>query len=348
LFLLVIALAAVLTGEVPVRSNKTTLGGIIAAPILVLSVIGLAWITNIRTIQADIAFKIAEPFNRSGQWPAAIAIYNRANELAPNEDYYYLFLGRAFLEHAKTLQDPSERDSFIQEAENELRRAQTLNPLNTDHTANLARLNSMWASSATNPEERGKRGETSSEYFSKAVTMSRNSAILWDEWASLFLFILDKPDEALSRLERAQEIDPEYHRTYAMLGEYYLRKAQAENDPAEKQRYLQEGSGSLSKALKLPTPGEPAAKWNYAQMLGSTQLQMGQIQAAIDSYTLALEYAPSGVDTWRVHEAIARLYAQTGDKSNAQLHLQYALNNAPEDQKEQLRSLGAQLQVLLP
>ena len=61
---------------------------------MLLLVIGLVFYTNIRVIQADIVFKIAEPFTRSGQWSAAIAIYNRANELAPNEDYYYLFLGQ--------------------------------------------------------------------------------------------------------------------------------------------------------------------------------------------------------------------------------------------------------------
>ncbi len=348
LFLLILALAAVISDEIPVRSKTTKLGGILTAPIAMLVVISLSFITNTRIIQADIAFKIAEPFNRGGQWPAAIAIYNRANELAPNEDYYYLFLGRAFLEHAKTLQDISERDRFIQEAENELLRAQKLNPLNTDHTANLARLYNMWASSSTSPEERERKGNISSEYFSKAVKLSRNSAILWDEWASLFLFVLQKPEEAFPRLQRALEIDPKYHRTYAMLGEYYLRKAQAENDPVEVQKFLEEGSVNLKKALELPTPGDSAAKWNYAQMLGGAQLQLGQVPAAIDSYLLALEFAPSGVDVWRLYEEIARLYARIGNMANAQLYIQYALNDAPEDQKEQLRSLSAQLQNLTP
>jgi O-antigen ligase/tetratricopeptide (TPR) repeat protein len=101
--------------------------------------------TNLRVIQADIAFKTADLFSKGDTWPVAIAIYNHANDLAPNEDYYYLFLGRAYLEQAKTLQDATERERLIARAAEDLRTAQKINPLNTDHTANLARLYSLWA-----------------------------------------------------------------------------------------------------------------------------------------------------------------------------------------------------------
>ena len=89
----------------------------------------------------------------------------------------------------------------MQQAENDLLKAQALNPLNTDHTANLARLYSYWAAYATTPEERQQRAEKSSQYFSRAVALSRNSALLWDEWASLYLFVLQQPEEAYARLE---------------------------------------------------------------------------------------------------------------------------------------------------
>jgi tetratricopeptide (TPR) repeat protein len=348
LFLLVMGLAAVLPEKKPVRNNFGNTAGIIAAPVMLLLVLGLVFYTNIRVIQADIVFKIAEPFTKSGQWSPAIAIYNRANELAPNEDYYYLFLGRAYLEAAKTLQDVNERDELMSQAENDLLKAQALNPLNTDHTANLARLYSNWATYAVTPDERQQRAEKSSQYFSRAVALSRNSALLWDEWASLYLFVLQQPEEAYARLEHAEKIDPKYHRTYALFGEYYLRKATADDDSAAKQDHLNKAANNLAKAMALPTPGEPTAKFNYAQMLGSAYVQLGQIPAALDAYQQAIENAPRGAEVWRIQEAISSLYAQQGDTENALLHLQFALNEAPEDQKERLRTMLEQLQKVDP
>ena len=348
LFLIIMALAAILPEDQPAKFVRSKPAGLIAAPVMLLMVIGLAFYTNIRVIQADIVFKIADPFARSGQWPVAIMIYNRANELAPNEDYYYLFLGRAYLESAKTLQDVNERNKLMQQAEADLQKAQALNPLNTDHTANLARLYSQWASYAATAEERQQRAEKSSEYFSRAVALSRNSAMLWDEWASLFLFVLQQPEEAYTRLNRAEQIDPKYHRTYALLGEYYLRKAMTDSDEATQRDYLSQAANNLVKALALPTPGEPTAKYNYAQMLGSAYVQLGQIQPALDAYLQALDNAPSGAEVWKIQEAVSQLYVQEGDTENALLHLQYALNEAPEDQKERLRAILEQLQKVQP
>ena len=348
IFVIVLVLAAILSEDQPAKLVPSKPTGIIAAPLMLLMVIGSAFYTNIRVIQADIVFKIADPFARSGQWPVAIVIYNRANELAPNEDYYYLFLGRAYLESAKTLQDIGERNRLMQQAESDLRKAQALNPLNTDHTANLARLYSQWASYAATEEERQQRAEKSSEYFSRAVALSRNSAMLWDEWASLFIFVLQQPEEAYTRLNRAEQIDPEYHRTYALLGEYYLRKAMTDNDEATQRNHLSQAANNLVKALALPTPGDPNAKFNYAQMLGSAYVQLGQLQPALDAYLQALDNAPRGADVWKIQETISRLYVQEGDTENALLHMQYALNEAPDDQKERLRAILEQLQKAGP
>jgi len=83
-------------------------------------------------------------------------------------------------------------------------------------------------------------------------------------------------------------------------------------------------------------------------MLASAFIQLGQFPAALDAYQQALNNAPSGIQTWGVQEAMARLYAQAGDSANALLHLQYALNDAPPDQKDRLRSLQAQIQKSSP
>jgi tetratricopeptide (TPR) repeat protein len=77
-------------------------------------------------------------------------------------------------------------------------------------------------------------------------------------------------------------------------------------------------------------------------------VQLGQVSAALDAYLQALENTPRGAEVWRIQEAISSLYAQEGDTANALLHLQYALNEAPEDQKERLRTMLEQLQKVEP
>ncbi len=90
----------------PATSLRWQVFSLATALAIFLVSFGVVAYTNLRIIQADISFKTAELFARPGSWPVAIEIYDHARNLAPNEDYYYLFLGRAYLEYAKTLTRP--------------------------------------------------------------------------------------------------------------------------------------------------------------------------------------------------------------------------------------------------
>ncbi len=342
-FILLLALAYFLPEERTGRQPGFSLAGALTAGAGLIVVLVLAATTNLRVIQADIAFKLAEPFARDEQWPVAISIYNRANELAPTEDYYYLFLGRAYLEHAKSLSEADEREKFISQAADDLRKAQSINPLNTDHTANLARLYSLWASYMPDDASKMEKAGTSDEYFSKAVTLSPNSARLWDEWALLYLNIFGQSDEAVERLNHAKEIDPKYHWTFALLAEIHNRLSRAKTDPEEKNQEISQAADYYAQALVLPTPGEPAAKYNYAVSLANLRAQLGQMSDAIKAYERALEVAPASVEKWRVEETLGNIYIQMGDAASALVHYRNAFAQAPDDQKERLNTLINQL-----
>ena len=251
LFLLLFALAFLLPVQWPVRMRGTSYLAVAAAPVLLILAFYLAITTNLRVIQADIAFKSGDSFAKPDTWPAAIAVYNHAIELAPSEDFYYLFLGRAYLEHGKTLQDANERDQLIAQAKNDLVKAQKINPLNTDHTANLARLYSLWSSFTSDPQTAATLGETSSDYFSKAVILSPQNARIWDEWAVLYLNVFQDLDEVFDRLTQSLEIDPYYDWTHALMGDYYTRLAQATDDPASKEQALQKAAEHYTQAFEL-------------------------------------------------------------------------------------------------
>lgn len=343
LFLMVFAGAAFFVEDWPVRVTAPVWYGAMAAPVALVVVALLASYTNLRIIQADIAFKLADPFTRQNQWNVAIAVYDRANALAPSEDYYYLFLGRAYLEEAKTLTDNTQRDNLILQAESDLKKAQSISPLNTDHTANLARLYSLWASYTTDPKLQQQRAQISSDYFSKAVMLSPQNARLWDEWALLALNIMGQPQEAYQRLSRAVKIDPYYDWTYGLIGDYYARATQTITDTQQKDQTLQQAAENYQQAIKLVASSDTQMKYNYLLALGGVQTQLQQPQAAINTYQQAIQLVPNSADNWKIMEAVARLYAQAGDQNNALLYARNALQSAPDAQKTGLQSLVTQL-----
>ena len=344
-FALLFGLAFFLVEEWPVKALNSNWVGVIAAPAALILVLYLGSATNLRVIQADMAFKVADSFSNQRNYPVAIGVYDHAIDLAPTEDYYYLFLGRAYLEHGRTLSDPQEREQLISQAKDDLEKAQRLNPLNTDHTANLARLYSLWATFVSDPGTQKARGEISAGYFSRAITLSPNNARLWDEWGILYLNTLKQPDEALARFSRALEIDPTYDWTHALLGDYYVREVQNLNDPNEQRDMLDQAVVHYRQALELISPKDAQLRYSYSLALAGVYAQLNQPQLALSAYQEAAAADPNNPDRWRIEEAIGRLYLQVGDQENGFDHLGIALAIAPEDQQGRLQALVAQLQA---
>ncbi len=170
ILLFLLGLAAVSMSQTRTWQGKTASDwGLAAAVPVVIGVLVLVVTTNLNSIRADTIYKQADPLRQQGQWDVAIAHYKRVLELAPDEDFYYLWLGAAYLEKASqapegqsilattgnslsgilklTFQQTyslSKQDSLLA-AQTVLENARALNPLNTDHSANLARLHRRWA-----------------------------------------------------------------------------------------------------------------------------------------------------------------------------------------------------------
>jgi tetratricopeptide (TPR) repeat protein len=344
LFTVMFTAAFILPVGWPRFSTRMSIASVAVSLGVFVVVFILASYTNLRVIQADIAFKTGDLFANPENWPVAINIYNHANKLAPNEDYYYLFLGRAYLEYAKSLQDPEERERLIAQAADDLKKAQEINPLNTDHTANLARLYSLWSTYTTDPTLHDQRALASDEYFSKAVILSPKNARLWDEWAVHKQNILGTPDEGYEKLQHALEIDPLYDWTYGLLGDYYARHVgeASESGSAERQEALVRASDYYSKALSLSDSSTTQLRYSYAVGKAGIQAQLGNYDQAITSYQKALDVWPDNPEVWKVDLVLARIYAQIGDTTRALEYAQNALVTAPEDQHEGIQNLITQ------
>lgn len=234
-------------------------GGLVLAGLALLIIINV----NIQTVQADTYYKQGQGYEAAGQWEGAVILYREAALLEPQEDYYYLFLGRALLQLSEVASSGSAllpdnlnsvptadllglvdqgvragtREDVMRAAYATLIGAQRLNPLNTDHTANLARLHRAWAfsdtaaattnSGATALREilltqpatvNAPRLDQAITYYRQATALSPQNAVLWNELTTSQIIRNDLAG-AQTSLDRSLAVDQRYYPTYLLLGD---------------------------------------------------------------------------------------------------------------------------------
>jgi tetratricopeptide (TPR) repeat protein len=301
-----------------------------ACPIYVLVILGVVVLmrASVRPIQADVVYKLAVPFDYVGEWESASSVHEIAIELAPDQDFYYLYLGRAYLERASSSDDPVQRDSMLEETERVLLEAQALNPLNTDHSANLARLYRRWATLVSDTETRESLFQRASDNYAAATTLGPQNVILWNEWASLYYYNLGDVESFERTLQRSLDLDTEFEQTWWLCGD-----VNRQLDELDKAAHCYE------EIVRL-TPDDSRA-W---RVLGDTYITMQQWEDAITVLTHIVEHESHASDLWKMHQVLAQLYAQVDRLDEALTHAHTALQLAPEDQRPQIEQLIQQLQ----
>ena len=317
--------------------------GVIVLIVLVVLVGATVVRTNLRPIQADVVYKQADPYDREAQWPVAIEYYKHALALAPREDFYYLYLGRAYLEYATSLEDPAVRDTVLRETEQVLLEAREINPLNTDHSANLARMYQSWAGFASDTETRQALLQRSSDNYATATSLSPHHAILWNEWAVLQYYGLGDTTAFEQTIQHSLELDPDFDETWMVQGDMHM----VQNEP-------EEAIADLARALGLnpqarPQGGRPVWHWTiYYNALawypyGYSLAIANRYEEATIAFLKALELEPNALYAWDCHRVLAIAYQNMGQIGDALFHAQAALDLAPEDQRPAMQELVAQL-----
>lgn len=300
----------------------------LAAAIVILPVL-LAFLiaaSNLSIVRADIVYKQGLSSERAGQWDAAIYLYQEATRLAPNEDFYYLFLGRAAMEKGKE-SSGEEREIWLRESERALHQAREIAPLNTDHSRNLSKLYLAWGTLTT--------GEQRAEFFQKALAMSDdavklspNTADIWNERAQVYATMGDY-EGALDTYRQSLEQDDAYHQTHLALAQLYTQHEQWD-----------EAIDSLQRVVEL-SPRLPDA---YS-LLGYAQSQVQDTQASIENYEKAVELRPQN---YLDQKNLAILYNEVGQTQDAIAAATKALAQAPADEKPSLEAFLAQLGAVAP
>ncbi|PJF48189.1 MAG: hypothetical protein D6709_03815 [Chloroflexi bacterium] len=371
--------------------------GVIAVPIAVAY-------SNLQPIAADIIYKQASPWDQRGSgelvqgtgvqgWDMAIEHYRRSIQLAPNEDFYYLWLGRALLEKAKATPNQSpdrtipEDATFMRIIGNEpqnwnrpygsndlpsaklsrqdlltaariiLEEARVINPFNTDHSANLARmwqqsgdiaraeLDAMRAQGSADAAriaeleaDARRRFENASREYATATRLSPNNAQLWNEWASLYLYRLGDLEEAKVRLDRSLALDKKFGQTYLLRAAWHLEKARAfdrQANPAEWRAQLERAREELTQAVAV----DPGLIQAY-QELARIALDLGDAPGAINALQSLLA---RNANDWNTLRNLALLYRDTNQITLAVEYARRALMLAPADQQPILETFIQQL-----
>ncbi len=347
-FLLVVVVGLVLywrdTSPKPLRAMQGNYS--LAHPFILLIAFLVIWSTNVNVIRADMIFKQGSPYEQGKHWAAAAEIYEHALDVAPNEDQYYLFLGRAYLELAKDPNlDSAQKLVVMEECRKALENARTLAPLNTDHTANLARLYHIWAGFSKDADEKTARINQAIKYYKQATSLSPHNAQLFNEWATVYM-TAGQFDLAQEKLEQSLALDQEFHATYYNLGGLYFNSGQ-----------LEQAAEIYEKAVALK-PND-IQSW---RMLGLVYAQLGRYDEAIETHLKIIERRPGDFDTLKnlvllyrdsdqldeavayaqaaaqarpdyapIHQLLGELYRMANDVPNAEAAFGRALELNPQD-----------------
>lgn len=323
---------------------------LVAATAGAIVVFALVNTVNVQLVRADIIYKQGQQFDGQRNWVDSIELYRRALASRATEDHYMLFLGRALLEQAKLVQNmqgtagfPANptlddvlnlrpetirllgREDLLLAAETVLEDAQRVNPLNTDHTANLARLYRTWADLTTdNAALRQTLLDKSVAMYDVAVTLSPNAAHLWNEKGNAFL-ALGQSEQAEAAYLKSLSLDQIYDQTYLLLADFYERGG----DQNKIIDLIEQGIQAYEAADRTAPP----SLYSY---LGVAQARLGDLAGAASSNETILSQQPTNVGAMR---NLALIYRDQTRLPEAAAMIEQALALTPADRTAELQQL---------
>ena len=311
------------------RAPATIMRGAVATVYPIVLVVALLFVNsrNIHIVSADVLYKQGKRFDGAGVWDKAIHFYQQAIDLAPHEDFYYLFLGRALMEQGKLEGDVNRRDAYFDRALDVLREAKRLNPLNTDHTANMGRLYRTWGEMDGNAETRRVKLDQALEFYDQATFLSPHNAQLYNEWGLVY-YILGDHDLAMSKYEQSLALDQEFAQTHLLMGDLHLAHSEWQGAISEYEQAVEIDEDVLQ--------GWSAMAYAYSQM--------GETEKAIEANLRVLELVPADYVTLK---NLAILYVNAGNTKEAVAYARAALERAPDKERSAMQGFLGQIEEQL-
>lgn len=368
------------------RTLAAASGALLAAVIAFLIVSNV----NIAQVRADVYYKQGQVYDNVGNWEVSADLYRRALAVRPAEDYYMLFYGRSLL--AKASEAPAQgsrlppadlslsdalriagpelqqmgKQDLLRYAEVVLRRAQVVNPLNTDHAANLARLYRSWSDLVDDAQTRVNLLESSLQHYEAALTLSPNAAHLWNEKANS-LALLAKYEEAEEAFLHSLSLDDRFGTTYILLAELYRRMDRGGKAIETLRSGLEKLPGDLHLLSQLGVAQSRAGDLEGAlatnlQLFDVDPNNLGTLRNLLIFYIElgrhdeAIPWADRAVDLLEnnlkppggntdIYNFLADVYYENGRLTDAAAQLQKHLDLAPENFRTPLRLADLQREL---
>lgn len=310
-------------------------------------------VSNITPVKADIYLKQGLAHERNYRWNEGIRHVNRAIETDPNEETFYLNLGRILFGKANSSNDLNEKNAIFEKIRETMERANSLNPMNTDHIANLGLLYLRWAEFDPIPENRLKKLSSSKSYFQKALEKSPRKTIIINNLARVFA-AEGNFNEAIKTLQYSLALDNTFAGTYIALGDIYgmqgkqkealkaYEKAveydQLNADAMSMLGLMYFKEGRLKESLELTKKAVELRPYlmKAHSLLGLIYFRLGRLQEAIDANLKVLGMRPSDVGA---HRNLVIIYDKIGRRDQAIKHLESAIYYSPPQEKQQLEQI---------
>ncbi len=342
------------------RPKRVSAGAVaLGYPALVLLSILFIQSRNVSIIKADTLYKQGLMFDKADRWDQAIQFYQRAVDVAPTEDFYHLFRGRALMERARLEQEPMLRDVYFQRAVDSLTEARRLNPLNTDNTWNLGRLYRAWGELSPDAAAGQDRLRLSTEFYAQATQLSPQNAQIYNEWGDVCRLTGDL-DQALVRYKQSEALDREYVQTYFLLGDLYVVR-QEWREAAEAYEtglaldpnyvrgwtalaFCHSRMGEWSQAVEANLKALELVPQDQVTLknLAACYAQLREWDKAIQANARALRLNP---DDYHTLKNLSLLHNQVHRVADALSYAEHALAVAPEQEKAALEAFVLQLRA---
>ena len=189
-------------------------------PLLILCTGVLIIIANLNPIVADIHYKQGLAYANNGQWDESITLFQKALKLAPDQDFYYLFLAGANVEKAKAVSDTAQRSAWLEEAQSALERGREISPLNPDHVSKLGLLYRAWGEMLTDQQDKTDKFNQALEYYRQAEVIRPHDPNMFNEWG-LVHFAKGEYNQAIDKYQRSLSLSRGSIQTYLLLGDAY-------------------------------------------------------------------------------------------------------------------------------
>lgn len=263
---------------------------------IVLLALTMAWQADLQRVRADIHEKVAKTSMGAGLSDQALTYLERAVAAQPHQDQYYIFLGGAYVERARVTDDRTQRQSWMQRAEQVLAQGQALAPRNSDHPRQLGLMYTTWADWAVDEATRQQRLDRALSYYQDALDLDPHNPDLHLGLGDVYL-----------ALERAAAAEDAYRQAIEIGAPTHLARAYA----------------GVGDALLMAGELQPAARaYRSAMQAGQDSQEMLQARAR------AVTSAPESVVR---RERLALAYAAADRLNEAREELNVALEIASAD-----------------